>query len=73
MLLLAIGAAGLLTLVVYLLVFLLIFWLFYYLINNLAPEPFRRVLNVVLVVLFVIALCYFLLTLVGGGGLTIGK
>lgn len=57
---------GLLSLVIYLLVILLIFWLFYYLINNLAPEPFRKVLNVILIVLGVIVLCYFLLSLVGG-------
>lgn len=65
--LLAVGASGLLTLAIYLIVFLLIFWLFYYIINNLAPEPFRRILNVVLIVLFVLVLCYFLLGLVGGG------
>lgn len=65
-LLLMAGASGLLTLAIYLIVFLLIFWLFYYIINNLAPEPFRRILNVVLIVIFVIVLCYFLLSLVGG-------
>lgn len=64
--LLAVGAGGLLALVIYLIVFLLIFWLFYYIINNLAPEPFRKILNVVLIVIFILVLCYFLLGLVGG-------
>lgn len=66
MILLLVGAGGLLALVIYLIVFLLIFWLFYYIINNLAPEPFRRILNVVLIVIFVIVLCYFQLSMVGG-------
>jgi len=66
LLLLAVGAGTLLTLAIYLIIFLLIFWLFYYIINNLAPEPFRKILNVVLIVIFVIVLCYFLLGLVGG-------
>lgn len=66
MILLFVGASGLLALAIYLIVFLLIFWLFYYIINNLAPEPFRRILNVVLIVIFVIVLCYFLLSMVGG-------
>ena len=46
---------------IYLLVFCLVFWLLYYIVNNLAPEPFRRVLNVVLLVVGVIALIFFLL------------
>ena len=46
---------------IYLLVFCLVFWMLYYIVNNLAPEPFRRVLNVVLLVVGVIALIFFLL------------
>lgn len=64
--LMLVAGTGLLSLAIYLIVFLLIFWLFYYIVNNLAPEPFRRILNVVLIVVFVIVLCYFLLSLVGG-------
>ena len=64
---LLVAVGGLFTLAIYLLVLLLIGWLFYYLINNIAPEPFRKVLNVVLVVIFVIVVCYFLLGLVGSG------
>lgn len=63
---LLLAGTGLLTLVIYLLVFLAVLWLFYYLINNLAPEPYRKILNIVLVVVFVLVLCYFLLGLVGG-------
>lgn len=66
MLLLALPTLGtLLIFLIYLAVVLLIAWMAYYLINNLAPEPVRRMLNVVLIVVLVIGLCYFLLTLVG--------
>jgi len=41
--------------------FRLFFWLLYYLINNVAPEPFRRVLNIILVCIFVLVLIVFLL------------
>jgi len=46
---------GIFGLVIYLIVLLLVFWLLYYLVNNLAPEPMRKILNIVLIVLFVIA------------------
>jgi len=55
------------SLLIYLLVLCLVLWLFYYVINTLAPEPFRRVLNVVLMVVGVIILIYFLLNVVGPG------
>jgi hypothetical protein len=45
--------------------FRLFFWLLYYLINNVAPEPFRRVLNIILVCIFVLVLIVFLLEYVG--------
>lgn len=64
--LLLLAASGILTLLIYLIIFCVVAWLAYYIVNNLAPEPFRRILNVVLVVVFVIVLCYFLLGLVGG-------
>ena len=38
---LAIG--GIFGLVIYLIVLLLVFWLLYYLVNNLAPEPMRKI------------------------------
>jgi hypothetical protein len=49
------------TLLIYLIVFCLLFWLFYYVINTLAPEPFRKVMNVILVVVGCIILIFFLL------------
>lgn len=63
--LLTIAGVGLLTLLIYLIIFCVVLWLFYYVIQNLAPEPFRRILTVVLVVVGVIFLLYFLLGLVG--------
>ncbi len=54
------------SLLVYALILGIVFWGLYYIINNLAPEPVRRILNVVLVVVFVIVLVWFLLSLVGG-------
>lgn len=62
-----IAGGGILTILIYLIVLCLVAWLAYYIVNNLAPEPMRRILNVVLIVIFVIVICYFLLSLVGGG------
>jgi hypothetical protein len=50
---------------IYLLCFGLAFWLLWYLVNNLAPEPFRRVLNIILMVIGVLALIIFLIEYVG--------
>ena len=61
---------SLVSLFIWLLCIGLLFWLAYYLVNNLAPEPSRKILNVVLVVIFVLALVVFLLEyaapLIGG-------
>lgn len=67
MLLLLAAGTGIMTLLIYLIIFCVVAWLAYYIVNNLAPEPMRAILNVVLVVIFVLVLCYFLLSLVGGG------
>ena len=61
-------------LIIWLIVICLVLWLAYYIINNLAPEPFRRVLNVILIVISVLVLIMFLLNYAGpmlasGGGL----
>lgn len=63
MFLVALG--GLLTILIYLIIFCVVMWLLYYIVNSLAPEPFRRILNVVLVVIGVLIILYFLLSLVG--------
>lgn len=66
-LLVGLTAGGLFSLLLYLLLFLLVFYAFYYAVNNLAPEPMRRILNVILVLLFLVVLIYFILGLVGSG------
>lgn len=59
----------LVNLVVYILVLGLVLWLLQYLINYLPmPEPFRRIANIVLVVIGVVLLIGLLLSLVGEGG-----
>jgi len=53
--------------ILYLVVAGLIFWLLYFLINYIAPpEPFRKIANVVLMVLAVMVCIGILLSLVGG-------
>lgn len=53
--------------VIYMVVAGLIFWLLWFLINYIAPpEPFRKVANVVLMVLAVLVCIGILLSVVGG-------
>lgn len=55
------------TVVLYLIVAGLIFWLLWFLVNYInPPEPFKRIANVVLVVLAVLVCIGILLSLVGG-------
>jgi hypothetical protein len=55
------------TLVIYLIVAAMIFWLLWFLINYIAPpEPFRKIANVVLMVLAVLVVIGILLSLVNG-------
>lgn len=53
--------------IVYLLVAGLIFWLLWFLISYIAPpEPFRKIANVVLMILAVMVVIGILLSLIGG-------
>jgi len=62
----AINGAGLLSLVVQVLVAGLILWLLFWLVNFVAPpEPFRKVITVILAVVGVIWLINILLSLTG--------
>jgi hypothetical protein len=62
-----ISLSSLVTVVIYLLVVGCIFWLLQYLINYInPPEPFKKVLNVVLVVFAVLIIIGVLLSLVNG-------
>ena len=62
-----IGLESLVSLVVYLLVAGLIFWLLWWLVNYLAPpEPFNKVLRVILAVAAVLVVIGILLSLLGG-------
>ena len=54
-------------LLIYVLVACIVLGVLYYIINNLVPEPLRKMANVVLVVVGVIFLIWILLSLVGGG------
>ena len=55
-------------LLVYLVVACILFGVAYYVINNIAPEPMRRWLTVILLVIGAIVICYVLLGFVGSGG-----
>lgn len=62
-----ISLSGAVTIVLYLIVGGLIFWLLSWLVNYInPPEPFRKIANVVLVVLAVLVCIGLLLSLVGG-------
>jgi hypothetical protein len=62
-----ISLSGAVTVILYLVVAGLIFWLLWFLINYIAPpEPFRKIANVILMVLAVMVCIGILLSLVGG-------
>ncbi len=62
-----ISLSGAVSVIIYLVVAGLIFWLLWFLINYIAPpEPFRKIANVVLMVLAVLVCIGILLSLVGG-------
>ena len=53
-------------LLIYLLIFALVVFAAFYIINNLIPEPFRKIASVIGVVLVVIVLIMFLMQYSGG-------
>lgn len=62
-----ISITGLVNIVVYLIVIGLIFWLLWWLINYVGlPEPFRKIANVIMAILAVLAIIGVLLSVVGG-------
>ena len=58
-------------LLIWLLVAALVVFAVFYIINNLVPEPFRKIATVIAVVVGIIVLIYFLQGLPGGGSLRI--
>ncbi len=62
-----ISISGAVHLILYLVIGGLIFWLLYFLINYInPPEPFKKIANVILVVLAVLVCIGVLLSLLGG-------
>jgi hypothetical protein len=62
-----ISISGAVMLIVYLIVGGLIFWLLWWLVNYVnPPEPFKKIITVVLAILAVMVLIGALLTMVGG-------
>lgn len=62
-----ISLSGAVTIIIYLLVGGLIFWLLWFLINYInPPEPWKKVANVILMILAVLVIIGILLSLVGG-------
>jgi hypothetical protein len=59
-------------LLIYLLIFALVVFAAFYIINNLIPEPFRKIASVIGVVLVCIVLIVFLMQY-SGGGLAMGR
>ena len=53
-------------LLIWLLIFCLVVFGVYYIINNVLPEPFRRIATVVAVIVLLIVLIYWLSGMAGG-------
>jgi phosphoglycerol transferase MdoB-like AlkP superfamily enzyme len=64
----------LITLVIYIIVIGLILWLLQYIVNTLPMfEPFRQIANIVIMVIGVLFLIAVLLSVVGGGGVSLPR
>lgn len=61
------------TILVYVLVLCIVMGLLYYIINNLVPEPLRKIANVILVVIGGIFLIWILLQVAGGSSVNMPR
>ncbi len=62
---------GIIPLIIYVFIFVVVVGLIWYLVQTFCPEPLKKYALALIVVICVIFLIYFLLSIVGGGGLNL--